>query len=125
MKAHVVVLSLALASPAGAQTFGDDYSANHWLPACKDYMTIATGDRRSVQDIYARVGRATDADQCGGYVWGITDALADLRQTCVPPGVTRGQILRVLINELDRQPQRHHETSRLTIETLKRVWPCR
>ena len=49
MKAHVVVLSLALASPAGAQTFGDDYSANHWLPACKDYMTIATGDQRSVQ----------------------------------------------------------------------------
>jgi hypothetical protein len=124
MRAYAAVL-LLLISPAWAAEMVDD-SANHWLPACKDLLALGSGDRQSGQSIYAQVGRAAQADECGGYVWGIADTLGLLGKLCTPRNVTKGQILRVVITTLDRSPERLHEAfPKLVIDTLIRTWPCR
>ena len=121
MKGLVAVLLLLVASSLPASA---DNSANNWLPRCKDYMRM--GDPGALQELDQTVGRVADANKCAGYVWGLADVLVAEERICTPQHATKGQVLRVVIGELDREPQRHHEWfAVLVMEALLKTWPCR
>jgi Rap1a immunity proteins len=118
-----VVLSCVLISSAGAET--NEISANYKLPGCRDFIAIPGNpqlNRVLVQDS-ARLYRAT---LCGGEMDGIANTLQVMGQICWPYGVTGAQIDAVVMNYIERIPERHHESfTVLAIEALKRAWPCR
>jgi Rap1a immunity proteins len=50
----------------------------------------------------------------------------DTGSTCLPNGVTQGQMVRVVAYYIDARPARQHEDfTQLTIEALRAAWPCR
>jgi len=61
---------------------------------------------------------------CIGYVVGAADAVAP--PYCVPQGVTRGQILGVVVHFLETRPKDRHRPAALLIqESLQQAWPSR
>jgi hypothetical protein len=46
-------------------------------------------------------------------------------RVCTPPGVTRGQLVRVVVAYVEARPRRMHEPFwQLTYEALVDAWPC-
>jgi hypothetical protein len=116
-----IVLSVALISSANAQT---SESANYKLPACRDFNAMANEDvsRALVQD----ANRLFRAAACGGQIDGVANTLEVTGQICRPPGVTRGQVMAVVMTYIERIPERQNENFMvLAIEALKRAWSCR
>jgi Rap1a immunity proteins len=116
----ILLLGFALVSSADAET--NESSANFKLQGCRDFITRGDDRRALVQDI-PRLYRAIS---CAGEVAGIAATLQVMGEICWPQGVTDGQIDAVVVNYMERIPERHHENfTVLTIEALKRAWPCR
>jgi hypothetical protein len=122
MKATAAVLLLCvLISSARAET----NSANYKLPGCRDFIAIS-GNQQLQRALVQDSTRLYRAALCGGDIDGIADTLEVMGQVCWPYGVTSGQIEAVVMNYIERIPERHHESfTVLAIEALKRAWPCR
>jgi hypothetical protein len=83
-------------------------------------------------DAARRQKENTDTALESGVCIGIVAALAAAARafppgfsTCVPQGVTYGQMIRVVVAYIERQPQQMHEDLRqLTILALHEAWPC-
>jgi hypothetical protein len=63
---------------------------------------------------------------CLGFFSGMTYTTLLRPAVCIPDGVTPGQVIRVVIRNLDQQPARLHEDFRdLAMEALIATWPCK
>jgi hypothetical protein len=117
------ILWLALISFAGAET--DTNSANYNLPACRDYGLAMGGDRQLMDDFLQNPGRLMKANVCAGQILGISQVLEVMGQICAPALVTMGQSVALVVNYIERIPERWHENfTILAIEALIRAWPC-
>jgi hypothetical protein len=118
-----IILLIVSISAAGAEN--NEISANYKLPGCRDFVAIGSDNQLSralVQD----TSRLYRAAICGGQIEGIANTLQVMGQICWPYGVTGGQIDAVVMNYIERIPERQHESfTVLAIEALKRAWPCR
>jgi hypothetical protein len=118
-----ITLSVALISSADAQT---SESANYKLPACRDFNAAADNNLDVSRALVQDANRLFRAASCGGEVDGVANTLEDTGQICQPRGVTRGQVMAVVMSYVERIPERHNESfTVLAIEALKRAWPCR
>jgi hypothetical protein len=108
MRAFICGALLALATTtAGAEE--DRYSPNYWLPYCKAFISTNNRDPLS-QGI------------CVGRIEGVAFA------SCanIPDAVTRGQIVRVVVRNIETRPQRMHEPFLpLAREAVVDAWPCK
>ena len=102
LRLPMIVLITALSCQTGfAQP------ANSYMPGCRDYLA-----RR--YDLAA--------GGCSGFVLVIAYAHPMI---CPPERVTHGQIVRVVVQYIDRRPARLHEDFRaLAVEALRAAWPC-
>ena len=65
-----------------------------------------------------------------GYVWGYVDAATSVFQAfdmlCIPPGVTNGQVVRVIQKYMREYPAELHEEGHLLIyKALRGPFPCK
>jgi hypothetical protein len=105
----------------GAET--DEISANNKLPARRDFYAMK--DTQLVRALVQDPSRLYSAAVCGGQIEGTANTLQVMGQICEPYGVTPGQVGAVVMNYMARIPERHHEKfTALTVEALKRAWPC-
>jgi hypothetical protein len=112
------MLALATATAEAAEL--DAYSANYMLPYCKGYLSGSN---------------TLDVGFCAGVVEGIGFMAETLEMSsspgagpplCVPKGVTRGQIVQVVVNYIEARPKRMDEPFwQLTFEALLDAWPCK
>jgi hypothetical protein len=114
------VLSLTLPAYAGD-------SANKVLPACGDWLRLGASDYDFLRNMATgELHRLVSAGECGGAVLAISDTLDRLGLICEPPQLTRGQIVRVVANEIAKHPEHwHEEFSTLAAAVLEQYWPCR
>jgi len=113
----LLVLAVALLTEnAGAQS-NDPDSANHLLPACRQFIA----DKSSASVFMLGV--------CARTIEGLrymASLLPQEKRACPPPSVTNGQVVRVVVAYIERRPQRMHENFKeLTLEALHDAWPCR
>jgi Rap1a immunity proteins len=125
------LLALTITEAAAAE---DPNSANAILPACRAFL-----------------GSGPPANYlAGGYCSGVVAGIAFMAQTsnvglsafsgdgksralkdrwtslCVPNGVIREQVVRVVVRYIDVRPGRMHEDfMSLALEALFDAWPCR
>jgi Rap1a immunity proteins len=105
----LVIALVALASPAAADTS----SGNYYLPHCQ------------------RMVRG-DADFLTGACFGQVVAIDDLRDVllpglrwCTPEGVTRRQVVRVVVRWMEGNPnQLHLPLWAIAQLALRAAWPC-
>jgi hypothetical protein len=104
----VVVAALMLSGGAGFAADAD--SANTVMPGCREFINDKSTAKPFEQ------GRCT----------GLINGLAYLYdESCRPSAVTRGQIVRVVVQYIDARPARMHEDFRvLAMEAIKTAWPC-
>jgi hypothetical protein len=83
------------------------------MPGCRPFLGVPQG-------LYME-------GMCLGIILGLADAvrLQKPRRFCVPDGVTQGQMVRVVVNYIDRHPETMHlRFSALAFHALKEAWPC-
>ena|SRR3979411_1233718 len=102
----IVVLAL---SDGSAFAQEDTKSANYVMTGCHN-LAADQNTEPFLQGI------------CAGLISGVTYQSKD---NCLPTGVTRGQIVRVVVQYIDVRPARMHEDFRkLALEALRAAWPC-
>ena len=114
------LLATALLTEAGnAQP--DTYSANHLLPACKEFL--------EAKDKPPSLTSAFERGICVGTVETfslLVRILPPPLNSCPPNGVTTGQEVRVIIAYIEARPQRMHEDFKvLALEAWHQAWPCK
>ena len=113
----VVVVALSLLVPVGAG--GDTWDGNKLLEYCTPFVEGKSGDL--FQQGY-----------CVGFVGGVVHALilardmpAAVGYSCLPDGVTNGQVARIVHKWLQENPEHLHERQVLpVIYALVRAFPC-
>ena len=95
------------------QSQSDIGSGNAYLPACREF---ANG---------VNTGQGYMRGSCSGRVMAIFDVSRAL-EICAPDGVSGGQAVSVVVQYLDRNPARWHESiTLLIIEAMRDAWPCK
>jgi hypothetical protein len=93
-------------------------SANEDMPGCRAH--IAMIDKKPYEtssSFFFQQG------YCMGTIQGIFSALMDI---CAPPGVTKTQMIRVVVKYIDDRPARLNEDfNALAVEALRAAWPCK
>lgn len=98
--------------PAVASAEGDFNSTNWVMPGCRSFGQGIDNPVPGIMKGY-----------CAGVVTGI---MATHPGLCGFPGITRGQVVAVVVQYIDARPARLHEPfPRLAFEALKAAWPCR
>jgi hypothetical protein len=117
MRAAFLFLAAALlAQNADAQDIG---SANYMVPACQRFLAPSKSDLAEVFDEGICVGVIRSLMRASGY-------LTPHLRSCLPSGVTSGQMVRVVLAYIERRPQRMHEDFVfLAIEAAHEAWPCK
>jgi hypothetical protein len=113
----IAVAILALMSTTAAGAAEDIYSANFWMPHCKEI--VDRPDSASGVAMY-----------CAGVIEGTAFSTRGSRDpgrcTSAPADASRQQLTRVVVRWIEAHPARMHEPlPRLAIEALKAAWPCR
>ena len=107
-----------LTKPVDAQS-KDINSANYVVPACKSFLAreVATTDN------------AFEQGRCAGMLRGLRYLAGDTPnnlRSCIPKGVTIGQLVRLVLAYVERRPQRMHEDFLdLALEAFHDAWPCK
>jgi hypothetical protein len=109
-----VVACLLGFSSAPAPAAEDTFSANYWLPHCKEYLAAKY---------------SAHALTCLGQVAALMQTGPILQPTltfCAPVGVTAEQALRVVVQTLEAHPEKLQANfAGLAIGALRQAWPCR
>jgi hypothetical protein len=106
-------IAALMLTPAVAEP--DLNSANYLMPACKKF---ANSDF-NVNSLSFLSG------VCAGTI-GTLMTISSVLHICLPPQVTNGQAVQVVIQYIDAQPARLHENfTLLAIEALREAWPCK
>lgn len=70
-------------------------------------------------------GDAQDGASLQGYIMGVADVLDHLSVTCIPNGVTVGQIVAIAAKYINDSPERWSEPAEnLVAASLKKSFPC-
>ena len=105
-----VAILLALTMPARAE---DIDSANYYLPGCKGFVEITSGEATGHQWL------------CVGFVTGLAFGITG-KDTCLPEKVTNNHVVVVVVKYIEARPERMHEQfGDLAIEALTAAWPCK
>lgn len=92
----------------------DVNSGNYFLPGCQAF--IATNFNSSTP---------FRAGECLGVIRAITYNLTSNSLICIPSTVTMGQIVRVIVRNLENNPAHLHEDFFLQVAyALGSIWPC-
>ena len=104
-----IVLGVLGTYPAFAQK--DIYSADYLMPGCRDFIRAGTGNTHL-------------GGYCVDLVLGVArDAYAP--RICLSREVTDEQIVKVVVQYIDSQPDRLHEYFvLLAMEALRKTWSC-
>ena len=106
-----MIVVLLLCEAAVAQDPDKLFSANQIMSGCR--AIISKND----------AGTSFFQAHCLGIVEAISVVAPDL---CIPPGVTTGQDIRVIVKYIDDRPARLHERFiPLALEALRAAWPCK
>ncbi len=103
-------------------------SANYMLPLCKTWLKVADKDVETMKNIFRTdaVGRLISAGMCAGVVSGILETMRMFELSCPPEGVTNDQLVRMVVTEIERQPEKMHEDFIVPASAVMMVsWPCR
>jgi len=75
--------------------------------------------------LYASCITRGNAASCDGYIAGVADTLEMTRTICIPPRVTSGQLVDVVIKFLKDNPEsRHYAGASEATIALGRAFPC-
>jgi len=115
--AFAVLVFLAFGSTVDAQPANQsDTSASAWYQACKAFV-----ERRLDANSVAF------GNFCSGVVHGLAfvgPTLLPEMKFCAPPTSDANQLIRVVLQYVDAQPQRMHEDFRqLALEAFRNAWP--
>lgn len=106
----LLTLSLLSASPVSAQPLVN--SANYLMPGCNAFLKKLNTETFT-------------AGACFGLVSGIAFGGSAIN-ICLPSGVTSDQAVLVVVNFINRNAARMHESFRgLAYEALIDAWPCK
>jgi hypothetical protein len=96
---------------SGGAAFAEDQdSANYIMPGCREYLVAG-----SKKEMWG-------GPFCSGLIRGLA---FKAKGVCIAPGVTGGQVIRVVVQYIDARPARmHEEFMELALEAMKAVWPC-
>jgi Rap1a immunity proteins len=123
-----VVLALIALGPASTTSAEENRgSANYMLPLCKTWLKVAIEkDREAIKNILRTQPLGlTTAGMCAGTVIGIFEVLQMFGSICVPHGVTNEQLVRMVVNEIERRPEGMHQDFVVpTIAILVATWSC-
>ena len=122
---------------AGTAQAEEDYrSGNHMLPLCKAWLGMISNDVTRIQNELA-TGNASpggipahfmQVGMCAGEVAGIADILNGSDQipaACIPKGVTREQVVRVVVTTLEQAPgQLNEDFAASAAAAIVIAWPC-
>ena len=119
MRASFAAVGLVLIS---SQSFAEETKPNSvhaLIESCRSYM-----DSTEMTD----AGNAFARGRCVGVtttlVW-LAPALNVKQRFCPPKDVTYGQVVRIALDFMDRQPHRHDEDfTQLVHEAYLAAWPC-
>jgi hypothetical protein len=127
MRRLMVVIALGLAALMQAEAEENRGSANYMLPLCKAWLKIAVERDLEAFKTMLRTDpfRITTAGMCAGVVVGIAETLRTFAMSCPPDGVTNEQLVRMVVSELERQPERLHEDFTVPASAVMiGHWPC-
>ncbi len=132
----VTLAVILLAAPA--QTQEDFNSGNSMLPRCKAWLHMLSHDLDTVKNEIATADVSPGgipayfmwAGMCAGEVAGIAETLnmagSDERLACIPTGVTKEQLVRVVVETVEHDPAMMHEDfGTLASAAIIAAWPCR
>jgi Rap1a immunity proteins len=130
MRRFTIMLYSLIFFGFAAQGYADQNvgSAGYMLPLCRTWLKIAIEkDRETVRDILSTEPvRLTTAGMCAGEVVGISEALRVFELSCPPDGVTSEQLVRMVVSEIEKHPERLHEDFIVPAAAVfVGSWPCR
>jgi Rap1a immunity proteins len=106
--------ALAVAEP-------DQTSANYWMPACRDAASLNLYGDNSGEPETIHVFKM---GFCAGLINGITYMKKSIG-VCQPDGVSTQQATQVVVQYIDKRPERINENFKLlAVEALQAAWPC-
>ena len=112
MVAALLVVLMATAGAADGLR-----SASRLLPGCK----VAIDDDPTRHS----TGVEVLAAYCLGYVDGLSKLSSAAARFCMPAEATVGQLVRVVVKDVEAHPARHNEDfGDLALEALEKEWPC-
>jgi hypothetical protein len=126
MRALIVAAGI-IASPTSAQAEENKGSANYMLPLCKTWLKIGIDkDMEAFKNILRTDPiQLTTSGMCAGTVVGIAETLRTFELACPPKGVTNDQLVRMVISEVERHPQKLHEDFIVPAAAVMMAsWPC-
>jgi hypothetical protein len=139
MLLRVLVLTCGLTVATVVPTRADENNAIDVLPGCKQIIQITEG-KFKYRDVYGKMtlpeavekaeNSGTKMGECLGMILGaryVRDILPVERPNCreVPKGVTTEQLMRTVINYLDKNPDRLDQYFlHVAIDAILQAWPC-
>jgi hypothetical protein len=123
---------IALA-PAMVRAEENQGGAGHMLPLCKSWLRVASKELDAVKNELATgdakpggiVMHLTLAGMCAGMVVGAFETLRTFGSLCPPDGVSNEQLVRMVVNNIERYPERLHVDFIVPVAaTLIATWPC-
>jgi len=106
----IVLLSLFCSTSHAALPAAPGFSADIYLPGCKEFIAGRT---------------SFFAGRCVGVVEVLTALNSDTKLFCAPDGTTTLQRVRSVVAYLEARPERTKEDFRLLAnEAMAKTWPC-
>jgi Rap1a immunity proteins len=126
-RSAIVTLMLAtLASVNHGHAEENRGSADYLLPLCKTWLDFAEKEVETVKDLgRTEPIRLTAAGMCAGFVVGVLETLRSNKQSCPPKDLSNPQIVRTVVSEVEKHPDRmHEEFVRPARAVIMESWPC-
>ena len=99
----------------------DKTSASYWMPACRDAASSNFYGDNSGEPETVHVFKM---GFCAGVINGITYMKKSIG-FCLPDGVSAQEATRVVVQYIDKRPERMNENFKLlAVEALQAAWPC-
>lgn len=127
MRLVLSVLALLVVSVPQAHAQQNYESASYVLPLCKTWLeAIAKGDLEAVGSLgKTNPTRLITSGMCAGLIIGIAQTLRMFRLACPPDSISNEQLVRMVIEEIEKNPgQMAERFSLLASERVMIDWPC-
>jgi hypothetical protein len=124
----IAAIITALGSPAAARAEENLASSNFMLPLCKTWlrMTVDRDKEESARILKTEPIKLTSAGMCAGVVIGIFESLRVFQFSCPPDGVTNEQLVRMVVSEIEKHPEKLHEDFVVPVSAVMLgTWPCK
>jgi hypothetical protein len=123
-----VLVLAALGLVAQARAEENLGSAENMAPLCKAWLKLTIDrDFDAIKNtMKIEPMRFTTSGMCAGEVIGIMEAMRAFELSCPPDGVSNEQLVRMVIGEIDKHPERLNEDFVVpAAAVMLATWPCR